>query len=324
MLVFTSVEALTYPGMSFTAPAEFQIADYFLDARVAEGRGARVALHTEERSYTYEEVQREANRYAALLVEAGVQPEQRVILSLRDGLPFVAALFGVLKMGGVVVMLNPELKAAQVDYFLDYTRARAAFVERDHAALFEAGAARGRLLEHVMVVDAPEFEARRDAAPATFENFPTHRDDAAIWLFSGGTTGKPKAVVQTHRSFAYTTECYGKQTLAMTEDDVTLSVPKLFFGYATGINLLFPFSITGLTAAVTCWIERAVLSPAGSGAEAGYALVATLTSLALLEHWLMVLPVRDSLLWRWMTPKPGPSGLERAADGRASGGPHGL
>ena len=243
MLVFTSVEALTYPAMSFTAPAEFQIADYFLDARVAEGRGARVALHTEERSYTYEEVQREANRYAALLVEAGVQPEQRVILSLRDGLPFVAALFGVLKMGGVVVMLNPELKAAQVDYFLDYTRARAAFVERDHAALFEAGAARGRLLEHVMVVDAPEFEARRNAAPATFENFPTHRDDAAIWLFSGGTTGKPKAVVQTHRSFAYTTECYGKQTLAMTEDDVTLSVPKLFFGYATGINLLFPFSV---------------------------------------------------------------------------------
>ncbi len=229
--------------MSFTAPAEFQIADYFLDARVAQGRGARTALHTEQRSYTYEEVQQEANRFANVLVEAGVQPEQRVILSLKDGLFFVAAFFGVLKMGGVVVMLNPELKKEQVDYFLDYTRARAAFVERDHAAMFDADAAPGRLLEHVLVVDDDDFEARRSMADTAFANFPTHRDDAAIWLFSGGTTGKPKAVVQTHRSFAYTTECYGKGTLAMTEDDVTLSVPKLFFGYATGINLLFPFSV---------------------------------------------------------------------------------
>ena len=243
MLVFTSVEGLTYRPMSFAAPADFQIADYFLDARVAEGRGARVALRTQERSYTYEEVQQEANRYASMLVEAGVQPEQRVILSLRDGLAYVAALFGVLKMGGVVVMLNPELKAEQVNYFVGYTRARAAFVERDHAELFQGEAAPGRLLENVLVVDEPAFDERRAAASPEFRNFPTHRDDAAFWLFSGGTTGKPKAVVQTHRSFAYTTECYGKGTLAMTEDDVTLSVPKLFFGYATGINLLFPFSV---------------------------------------------------------------------------------
>lgn len=229
--------------MSFAAPAEFQIADYFLDARIAEGKGARTALHLEDRSVTYEEVQAEANRYANLLVEAGVQPEQRVILSLRDGLEYAAALFGTLKVGAVVVMLNPELKQEQVDYFLDYTRARAAFVERDNEPVYREGASRGRFLDSVLVVDSAEFRARRDAASTAFENFRTHRDDAAIWLFSGGTTGKPKAVVQTHRSFAYTTECYGKGTLGMTEDDVTLSVPKLFFGYATGINLLFPFSV---------------------------------------------------------------------------------
>ncbi|MEY2983269.1 MAG: hypothetical protein RL562_3496 [Planctomycetota bacterium] len=233
--------------MSFAAPAEFQIAEYFLDARIAEGRGARIALHLEDRTVTYEEVQQEANRFANMLVAAGVQPEQRVILSLRDGLAYVAALFGTLKVGGVVVMLNPELKPDQVEYFLDYTRARAAFVEEGHAAVYREGAATSRFLDQVLVVDGPEFQAARDAASTAFENFPTHRDDAAIWLFSGGTTGKPKAVVQTHRSFAYTTECYGKGTLGMTEDDITLSVPKLFFGYATGINLLFPFSVGAST-----------------------------------------------------------------------------
>jgi benzoate-CoA ligase family protein len=55
--------------------------------------------------------------------------------------------------------------------------------------------------------------------------------------------------VQTHRSFANTTECYGKGVLRYTEKDVTLSVPKLYFGYATGSNLFFPFSV-GATSAL--------------------------------------------------------------------------
>src|SRR2546429_676079 len=59
--------------------------------------------------------------------------------------------------------------------------------------------------------------------------------------------GQPKAVVQTHRSFANTTECYAKGVIGYTERDVTLSVPKLYFGYATGSNLLFPFSVGAAT-----------------------------------------------------------------------------
>jgi acyl-coenzyme A synthetase/AMP-(fatty) acid ligase len=50
-------------------------------------------------------------------------------------------------------------------------------------------------------------------------------------------------VVQTHRSFANTTELYGKRVLGLTEEDVTIAVPKLYFGYAMGSNLFFPFSV---------------------------------------------------------------------------------
>lgn len=78
------------------------------------------------------------------------------------------------------------------------------------------------------------------------------------------------------------------------------------------MNWVFPVSVTLLTFAIACWIERAIAAPPGSGAEIGFVLLATLTSLALLEHWLMVLPVRDALLWRWMTPKPKLEGSVRA------------
>jgi len=50
-------------------------------------------------------------------------------------------------------------------------------------------------------------------------------------------------VVQTNRSFINTTELYGKGVLGLTPDDITVSVPKLFFGYALGSNVFFPFSV---------------------------------------------------------------------------------
>jgi acyl-coenzyme A synthetase/AMP-(fatty) acid ligase len=75
----------------------------------------------------------------------------------------------------------------------------------------------------------------------------THRDDPAIWLFTSGSTGRPKAAMHCHRDFAFNTEVYAKATMGYRADDVTVSVPRLFFGYATGTNLWFPFAV-GATA----------------------------------------------------------------------------
>jgi benzoate-CoA ligase family protein len=233
--------------MAFQPPEQFNIADYFLDARVREGRGGRTALVTDQGALTYAEVQARANRFGRLLAEAGVQPEQRVLLGLPDGPDFVAALFGTLKIGAVVVMVNPQLPPEALAYFYTYTRARVAVTARDTAAPFRAAARAAPLLDAVLVADDPATIGRLADLPAGLETFASHRDDAAIWLFSGGTTGRPKAVVQTHTSYANTTECYAKATLGYRDTDVTLSVPKLYFGYALGANLLFPFA-AGATA----------------------------------------------------------------------------
>ncbi|HEY5951659.1 MAG TPA: AMP-binding protein [Kofleriaceae bacterium] len=70
-----------------------------------------------------------------------------------------------------------------------------------------------------------------------------HRDDPAIWLFTSGSTGRPKANMHSHRDFAFNTEVFAKRTIGLREDDITVSVPRLFFGYATGTNLWFPFAV---------------------------------------------------------------------------------
>ncbi len=228
--------------MTFVPPERFNLADYFLDARIREGKGDSIAIVTDDAQISYGETVAAANQFANVLRGVGVRPEERVMIALPDGPAFVAAFFGVIKMGAVVVMVNPELHAEAVADLCAYTRSTAAIVDPTCRDAFHEAKRSAPCLAYVLVQDRA-LDEQRGQAPSSFVNFPTHRDDAAIWLFSGGTTGTPKAVVQTHTSFANTTECYAKQVLELTETDVTISVPKLYFGYATGSNLLFPFSV---------------------------------------------------------------------------------
>ena len=230
-------------------PERLNIAERFLDARVREGRGERPALLTDAGPLTYRDVQALAERWAHVLAASGVSCEQRVLIALPDGPDFVGVLFGTLKLGAVVVMVNPGLPASDVRWFLEYTRARAVVTVSASAGAF-AEASQGLYPAPALIVaDDPAVAARVASAPAGLRTFDTHRDDAAMWLFSGGTTGRPKAVVQTHGAFANTTALYGHGVIGYREQDVTLSVPKLYFGYATGSNLFFPFA-AGATVAL--------------------------------------------------------------------------
>ncbi len=228
-------------------PDRFNIADHFLGDRVREGRGGRVALRLAGRNLTYDEVQALAGRFARALGGLGVRQEDRVLVALPDGAEFVGALFGTLAMGAVVVMVNPGRSPRDLAALFDYSRAACVVVDGAVLSSFEEALAVAERRPRLLVVGGEagghaSFDAAAEEPAARLATVATHPDDPAIWLFSGGTTGSPKAVVQTHRAFANTTECYARRALGYGEDDVTLSVPKLFFGYATGSNLLFPFA----------------------------------------------------------------------------------
>jgi benzoate-CoA ligase len=231
-------------------PDQFNLAEHLLDARVREGKGTRPAIITDQQVLTYQDVQKLANKFANVLRKLGVEQEDRIVISLPDIPEFAGALFGILKLGAVVVMVNPQLKAEDIEYFLQYTRAKIAIVSDESYNSFKDAAKTSPHLKKLLTIGvrskdalSASFEELQKNASSEFQTVQTHKDDPAIWLFSGGTTGRPKAVVQTHLSFANTTECYGKRHLEYSEVDRTLSVPKLFFGYATGSNLFFPFSV---------------------------------------------------------------------------------
>jgi benzoate-CoA ligase family protein len=234
--------------MLYEPPVQLNLAAHFLDARVNEGCGDRGAIRTDRETLTYTDVVALSARCAHALAGAGVRPEDRVIIALPDGPMYVGALFGVLRAGAVLVMVNPELQPDALRYFFEYSRARVALVDAARLAVFEqATAARGEASVTLLPIGDPAFDAMLGSLPAHYPPFASHRDDPAVWLFSGGTTGRPKAVVQTNRSFANAAEMYGRRVLDLRPDDITIAVPKLFFGYATGANVFFPFLVGAST-----------------------------------------------------------------------------
>jgi benzoate-CoA ligase family protein len=251
-----------------TFPEEFNLADYFLFERLREGRGGRVALRFGDRSWTYEEVAQRTRALACAFAALGVPREQRVLIALPDTPPFAWSLFATLAHGAVVAMGNPHAPVADLEYLVHYSRAAAMVTTPAVAAsLAPVLAASPHLKALLLVPDVatggdcegeaevpPGLDRARfpvvslarviaDAGPAEDALLPTHRDDVCFWLFTSGTTGKPKANMHTHRDFAFNTEVYAKATVGYRPDDVAVSVPRLFFGYATGTNLLFPFAV---------------------------------------------------------------------------------
>ncbi|QBI19840.1 benzoate-CoA ligase family protein [Egibacter rhizosphaerae] len=231
-------------------PETLNLADWFLTARLREGRGDRTAVRTGTGELSYTDVDALARRCATALAELGARREDRVMLALPDGPAFVGAFFGASHLGAVPVMVNPGLTVENLAAIVSYVRPAAIVCDRGDTERLERATGEAGARPAWLDLD-PEAEPSELPAPGTpplEAPVPTHRDDPAVWLFSGGTTGRPKAVVQTHGAFVNTTRCYAQGVIGYAEDDITISVPGLYFGYATGSNLLFPFAVGASTA----------------------------------------------------------------------------
>jgi benzoate-CoA ligase family protein len=154
----------------------------------------------------------------------------------------VALWYGAQKIGAVTAEAYTFLQAKDYAYYLDYTRAGVVVTDTATADRVREAAASSRWVRHVLVV-GDRFDVLVAGAPDELEPAPTTRDDVAIWKFTTGSTGQPKAAVHPTHSALLSFDWYARGVLDLREDDVILPVPKLFFGYARDLAALFPFGV---------------------------------------------------------------------------------
>ncbi|MGR6965737.1 long-chain-fatty-acid--CoA ligase [Geodermatophilus sp. URMC 61] len=209
------------------------LAQHLLDSTAEHGD--RPALRMDDAVLTYDGFCEAAAGVAAGLRERGVQPGDRVGMVLPNVLSFPVVFYGALMAGAAVVPMNPLLKAREVEYYLRDSGARLVVALDSIAdAATEAAAAVGVDAVTVGPVDAGgalSGSGRRDLEPREDQ-------DAAVILYTSGTTGPPKGAELTHANLRSNCRTGGLELVELTPDDVVMGCLPLFhvFGLTCGLN----------------------------------------------------------------------------------------
>ncbi|HSJ10298.1 MAG TPA: AMP-binding protein [Longimicrobiales bacterium] len=218
-------------------PAILNCASALLDGHDPD----RTALLFPGGTWTYGELQHNANRIAHVLVDdCGLVPGNRVLLRGPNNPMMAACWFAVLKAGGVVVCTMPLLRARELSYILDRAQVTIALCDARVSAELEAAAA-GSPLRDMLAFS--ELEARMEAKPDTFDSVATAADDVALIAFTSGTTGKAKGTMHFHRDVLAIADTFSKHVLKPEPDDIFCGSPPLAFTFGLGGLIIFPMRV---------------------------------------------------------------------------------
>src|SRR5262245_16478641 len=226
----------------------------FVDANVARGLGAKIAFTDSERSLTYAELQERSCQFAAALRALGLREESRLILLFHDSVDYPIVFWGTIRAGVVPIPINTLLTAEQYAYLFADSRAAAAVVAAPLARMLLSTRSRLPHLSTIIVTEASAADRASLPDVLFFEDVltlgkpepfvaPTMSDEVALWMYTSGSTGDPKAVRHVHTSPMVVAKLMGQGVIGIREDDVVFSAAKLSFSYGLGNAMAFPMSV---------------------------------------------------------------------------------
>lgn len=264
--------------------------EHFLEAS-ARRCPEKLALIDGQRRVTYAEMDRLASSVAGGLRAVGVRRGDRVAVYLENSLEAVASIFGILKAGGVFLVVNPTTKADKLAFVLANSRAVAIVADGRRQEMIEGLAGRLPHLRSLVVVSprtAPPPPAGltrlsfEDLArtPAPLRASGCIDIDLAALIYTSGSSGQPKGVMLTHLNIVSAATSITTY-LENTEDDIILNVLPLSFDYGL-YQVLMAFKIGG-----TVVLERSfayppvVLQRIGTERVTGFPIVPTISAILL-------------------------------------------
>ncbi|KAL4886422.1 acetyl-CoA synthetase-like protein [Aspergillus karnatakaensis] len=237
----------------------------------------RAAIITSSRQVTYQELDDLSDALAQGLLSLGVQRSDRVAVSLGNCIEYGVILYACLKIGAIVVPLNPAFTITQLVSALDHISARVIVLGTEVTLPYRAPQTtaaivdqltthitRSSSLQHLLLINNTQGKIDASSAISTVDyaslveqnlggELPPQKNlsanDIATIQFTSGTTSKPKAVCLTHRNILSNAYFVG-QGMELTEEDVICCPPPLYhcFGLVLGLltsmthgaTLLFP------------------------------------------------------------------------------------
>ncbi|MBE1469995.1 benzoate-CoA ligase family protein [Kibdelosporangium phytohabitans] len=233
------------------AVGSFNAAEYLVDRHVKAGRGERLAVVAGSGSLTYRELSEEVRAAAGVFRAIGVRPEERVVFCMADDIQLLAGILGAMYIGAVPVPVSTMFTGDDLGTVLADSRARVLSVSAEFAGIAQSALTAAPEVTDVLLDGEAPVKARRGVRVQQWleldgelprRPYDTWQDSPALWLYTSGTTGMPKAAMHRHAGIRMVAEAYGTGVLGIGPDDRCLSVAKLFFAYGIGNSCFFPFA----------------------------------------------------------------------------------
>jgi amino acid adenylation domain-containing protein len=216
----------------------------------------KIALICQEARLSYAEVDRLSNRLAHALKSEGLVRGERVAIYLDNSIEAVISVFGVLKAGGIFLMINPSTKADKLAYILNDCRATGLISHTKQLEMISRGVKEVSSLRVLILagtgsagVQLDRIQTRgweealaQQAAPSAHPPTKSSIDiDLATIIYTSGSTGFPKGVMMTHLNMVTAATSISRY-VENTSDDIILSALPLSFDYGL-YQVLMAFKI---------------------------------------------------------------------------------
>jgi amino acid adenylation domain-containing protein len=216
----------------------------------------RTAVKTKRYEWTYEELNRAANQVAHILLTLCGGGEECIALVFEKDAPMVAGILGVLKAGKTYVPLDPSYPLERLAYILKDSGAGTILTNDANVAFANTLANNTR---HIVNIDDLDSAVSQDNV-----NLPLAPDALAYILYTSGSTGQPKGVMQNHRNVLHFIRVYTNNLHINPDDKLTLLSSYSFdaaimdiFGALLNGAALYPMSLyeEGLTE-LPLWLTK--------------------------------------------------------------------
>ena len=163
----------------------------------------KVAIYSQDKTYTYDQLNRVVNRLAHGLNSLGIKKGDKICLMMKNSEYVPFALFAALKIGAVVVPINVRLTLGEIAYIVDHSDATLIFYDEEYGDLIEQ--ARSSNVVHCIAIHQATVNGHLsfNHVLAENENDPeivVEQHDYSHILYTSGTTGKPKGALFDHYS----------------------------------------------------------------------------------------------------------------------------
>ncbi|WP_419662878.1 BclA3: benzoate-CoA ligase [Desulfosarcina variabilis str. Montpellier] len=229
----------------FSLPETFNMVSLLLERHLEGNRADRTAIIYRDNETTYRQLGCMTNQLGNGLLNQGIKPGERVVILLDDSPEYFATFLGAMKIGAVPVPINMLATVDDLDFFIRDSEAAAVVMEPSIYAKLSSRLTDIQGIKTLVMNGQPEkggigLSKLINDASDQLDVYPTSKMDHSYWLYTSGTTGKPKGVIHLHKDLVYAVETWGQHVVEFTPEDRVFCSSKLYFSYGLNFAMYLP------------------------------------------------------------------------------------